>query len=63
VLLGVLGVLILVLATPKQAEIDSAARSRGLTPCPHCGELIKHQAHVCRYREREVAAPAQAGTL
>ena len=36
-LLGVIGVLILVLAIPKQAEIDSAARSQGLTPCPHCG--------------------------
>ena len=62
-LLGVIGVLILVLAIPKQAEIDSAARSQGLTPCPHCGELIKYQARVCRYCERDVAAPAPAGML
>jgi hypothetical protein len=62
-LLGVLGVLILVLATPKQAEIDSAARSEGLVRCPHCAELINHQAHVCRYCQRGVAAPAPAGTL
>ena len=62
-LLGVIGVLILVLATPKQAETDSAARSQGLTPCPHCGELIKYQARVCRYCERDVAAPAPAGML
>jgi hypothetical protein len=62
-LLGVLGVLILVLATPKQAEIDRAARSQGLTPCPHCWELIKDQARVCRYCERDVAAPAPAGML
>jgi hypothetical protein len=62
-LLGVLGVLILVLATPKQAEIDSAARSEGLVRCPHCAELINHQAHVCRYCQRAVAAPAPAGTL
>ena len=62
-LLGVLGVLILVLATPRQAEIDSAARSEGLVRCPHCAELINYQAHVCRYCQREVAAPAPAGAL
>ena len=62
-LLGALGVLILVLATPKQAEIDSATRSQGLVRCPHCAELINHQAHVCRYCQREVAAPAPAGAL
>jgi hypothetical protein len=62
-LLGVLGVLILVLATPRQAEIDSAARSEGLVRCPHCGELINYQAHVCRYCQGEVAAPAPVGKL
>jgi len=60
-LLGALGVLILVLATPKQAEIDGATRSQGLVRCPHCAELINHQAHVCRYCQREVVAPAPAG--
>ncbi len=62
-LLGVLGVLILVLATPKQTEIDTAARSAGLVACPHCAELINHQAHVCRHCQRDVAAPAPAGAL
>jgi hypothetical protein len=62
-LLGVLGVLILAVATPKQAEVDSAARSAGLVRCPHCAEHISHQAHVCRYCQREVAAPAPAGAL
>lgn len=33
-LLGALGVFILAAATPRQAEIDSAARSAGLTPVP-----------------------------
>ena len=53
-LLGVLGVVILAVATPRQKEIDSAARSAGLVRCPHCAELIYHQAHVCRYCQREV---------
>ena len=60
-LLGALGVFILAAARPRQAEIEAAARSQGLTPCPHCAELIKHQAQVCRYCHRDVAAPAPAG--
>ena len=59
-LLGALGVFILAAARPRQAEMDSAARSAGLTPCPHCAELIKDQARVCRYCQRDVAAPASA---
>jgi len=62
-LLGVLGVFILAVAKPRQKEIDSAAQSAGLVRCPHCAELIHHQAHVCRYCQREVAAPAPAGAL
>jgi hypothetical protein len=62
-LFGVLGVLILVLAKPKQTEVDSAAWSAGLVRCPHCAELINHQARVCRYCHRDVAAPAAVGTL
>ena len=62
-LLGVLGVFILAVAKPKQKEIDSAARSAGLVRCPHCAELIHYQAHVCRYCQREVAAPAPASAL
>ena len=57
-LLGALGVLILVLAKPRQSEIDSVTRSQGLIPCPHCAELIKHQARVCRHCQRDVAAAA-----
>ena len=62
-LLGVLGVVILAVARPRQKEIDSAARSAGLVRCPHCAELIHYQAHVCRYCQREVAAAAPAGAL
>lgn len=40
-LLGALGVFILAAATPRQAEIDSAARSARLSPWPLCAELIK----------------------
>ena len=57
-LLGALGVFILVLAKPRQSEVESVARSRGLVPCPHCAEPIKHEANVCRYCQRDVRAAA-----
>lgn len=57
-LLGALGVFILVLANPRQTEIDSVARSQGLVRCPQCAEPIKHQASVCRYCQREVTTRA-----
>jgi hypothetical protein len=60
-LLGALSVLILVLANPRQTEVDYVARSQGLVPCPHCVELIKREAHVCRHCQRDVAAPALGG--
>jgi hypothetical protein len=60
-LLGVLGVLILVLAKPRQTETDRVARSRGLVLCPNCAELIKGEARVCHYCGRDVApAPGTA---
>ena len=60
-LLGALGVFILVLARPRQTEVDSVARSQGLVSCPHCVEPIKREARVCRHCQRDVAAPAPGG--
>jgi ribosomal protein L37AE/L43A len=57
-LLGALGVFILVLAKPRQTEIDSVARSRGLVACPHCAESIKREARACWHCQRDVAPSA-----
>ena len=62
-LFGALGVFILAAAKPKPKEMDSAARSAGLVRCPHCAELINHQAHVCQHCQRDITAPAPAGRL
>jgi hypothetical protein len=59
-LLGPLGVFILVVAKPRQKEIDRVARRQGLVPCPSCAEIIKGQACVCHYCGRDVA-PAPGG--
>jgi hypothetical protein len=59
-LLGPLGVFILVVAKPRQKEIDRVARRQGLVPCPSCAEIIKGQARVCHYCGRDVA-PAPGG--
>jgi hypothetical protein len=59
-LLGAPGVFILGAATRARQKSTAPARSAGLTPCPHCAELIEGQARVCRYCQRDVAAPAGA---
>ena len=60
-LLGVLGVFILVVAKPRQKEIDRVTRRQGLVPCPNCAELIKGQARVCWHCGRDVtSAPGGA---
>jgi uncharacterized paraquat-inducible protein A len=49
-------VLILAIAKPRQKEIAEGARSQGRVSCPHCAELIMHEARVCPYCQRDVAA-------
>lgn len=61
-LLGILGVIILAFAEPRQKELARVARSQELVSCLHYGELIKRQAHVCRYCGRDVAAAAISAT-
>lgn len=31
-----------------------AAENQGRVPCPHCAELIKPEASICRFCQREV---------
>lgn len=36
-----------------RAGFDTAA-TQGRVPCPHCAELIKAEARICRFCQREV---------
>lgn len=55
---------ILLLVLPvNQEQIDrSSLRSGGMKKCPHCAELIKADASVCRYCGRAVVAPSPKPT-
>lgn len=42
---------------PDQRKIDRRALSAGdLKKCPHCAELIRRDAAVCRYCQRDAAS-------
>jgi zinc ribbon protein len=49
--------------SPNTDVLESRkATEEGRRPCPHCAELIKIQARVCRYCGRDVPAIVVADT-
>ena len=61
-ILGILGVIILAIAKPGRREIAKGARSQGRMSCPHCAELIMHEAHVYPRCRRDVTLNPEGAT-
>jgi len=44
------------LTAPDQRNLDGKGISHGQRKCPHCAELIREEANVCRFCSRDVRA-------
>ena len=40
--------------------LENQQLSEGMKKCPHCAELVKNDANVCRYCARDISRPTVA---
>jgi ribosomal protein S27AE len=49
-----LGGIIVVCLSPLRVVLEQRATSTDMRKCPHCAELVKREAKICRYCQREL---------
>ncbi len=57
--LGIIGLLIVALSKPDQRQIEADQMASGeLRRCPSCSELVRREAKICRFCQRDLPADA-----
>lgn len=57
VLLGPIGIILVLLSSPDTAALERQRLGTGqVKKCPHCGEMIRPEATICRFCQQPVEA-------